>query len=462
MKTDQFDETLRKKIESIEPIFHEADWQRFTAFAGTQPIPFWGKATLYAVGTTAFIGLIIYNINQYYAQKSLLQKVHTLAQQIDNLKHQQPAAPQRDTIYITRYLAMPVGVDAPQKTLRNKLQDETLQLTTGKTTPSLNYAQTESPSSIDNTTTAYKSGAEPKFASGLLANKRHIQPTFGARSSDTPQRTNTSGSAINGVGGAEPVGGNEPTNHQLAATPPVVGNLHIEPLTIIGIDSGNRMKVAEPKIYTQTAYYEAPKPPKTPFVWPQFTARAGIGSGVAAGYFVPSFTTELFIGKQVSVSSGLKIGYFSPEKYFTDEQFFKKKQLDFRKMHAPKAPPAQEILNISERVQLVQIPIRLNYYQPLKRGFWLTGAVGTDVDIYGSKRVKFDLRANRSEFEQIINIDKFPVLPLNNFVFSAGLEKRLGRVGLQVNAYGMVQTRRPPYKKSGNNFGGEFKLLYQF
>lgn len=496
MKTDPFDETLRKKIESIEPIFHEDDWQRFTAFVGTQPIPFWksfwGKASMYAVGTTAFTGLLIYNINQHYDQKALLQKVQTLTQQIDNLQRQQPPsqprqAPAPDTVYVTRYLPTPVADDSdasqeptrnnaqaetettqlatentPQKPTRNNTQDEDkpTQLAADNTLPKpLTSPQPEPRTALGKTSEA--TNADYKFANGTATNQRHGQPSAGAYHKSTKQRTSKNRQTTNG-GFDEPVGGNELVNNQLAALPPVVGSLQIEPLAIIGLDSSNRMKVAEPKIFVQTTYYEAPKTPKLPFVWPKFTVRAGIGAGLSAGYVVPNFTAELFVGKRISVSSGLRISYFSTEKYFTDEQFFKRRQEDFRKMHAPKAPPTQEILNISERVHLVQIPVRLNYYQPLRSGFWLVGAVGTNLDIYGSKRVKFDLRANRSEFEQVVNIDKFPIVPLNNITFSIGLEKRFGRVVIQASPYWILQTQRLPYKMKSNNFGSDFKLLYQF
>lgn len=471
MKTDPFDETLRKKIDSIEPIFHEDDWQRFTAFVGTQPIPFWksfwGKASMYAVGATAFTGLLIYNINQHYDQKALLQKVQTLTQQINHLQRQQPPsqlrqAPASDTIYVTRYLTAPVAndSDASQEPTRNNTQAEKTQLATENTLPKpLTSPQPEPTTALDKTPEA--TDADYKFAKGTAANPRPSQPAAGAYRKSTKQRTSKNRQMTNGDF-AEPVGGNELVNNQLAALPPVVGSLQIEPLTIIGLDSSNRMKVAEPKIFVQATYYEAPKTPKLPFVWPKFMVRAGVGAGLSAGYVVPSFTAELFIGKRISVSSGLRISYFSTEKYFTDEQFFKRRQEDFRKMHAPKAPPTQEILNISERVHLVQIPVRLNYYQPLQSGFWLVGALGTNLDIYGSKRVKFDLRANRSEFEQVVNIDKFPIVPLNNITFSIGFEKRFGRIVIQASPYWILQTQRLPYKAKNNNFGGDFKLLYQF
>lgn len=497
MKTDKFDETLRKKIESIQPIFHEDDWQRFAAFAGAQAVPFWksfwGKATLYSVGTTAFLGLIAYNITQYYAQKSLQNTIQSLVSQVDSLQRSRNVtlteAPIPDTVYVTQYLpsVAPPNADnmAEKVELVTKNNVETAQdevETTAK-----NEAKTEL-SVVDKTARNTREEPEPDRNETPVELARNESLASEIRENNSSvlakkTRTKTEKNRADGVRlgpknartqkqkagfdtpqaqpfGSESGGEISPPKIQIpaAGAPALV----LEKLAIIGLDRSNKMKVAEPNVPPPTAHYEAPKPPKATFVWPTLTARIGLGASVSAGYFSPNLTTELFVGKRVSISTGLTINYFESNKYFTDEQFFKKNRRDFRETYAPKAPPVFEILNISERSYVVQIPVRLNYYQPIASGFWLLGSVGTDLDIYGSKRVSFDLRESRSEFKEVINAANLPVVLLNNLVLSAGVEKRLGNFGLQLSPYWVVNINKKPYRQNIGGFGGQLRLLYRF
>jgi hypothetical protein len=501
MKTDKFAETLRKKIESIQPVFHEEDWERFTAFAGTQTIPFWksfwGKTTLYSVGTTAFVGLIAYNITQHYAQKSLHKTIETLHTQIDSLqrlpKESQlltttAAAP--DTVYITRYLSKDLAEKQSGEEQIAQLENEVLASNSAVSenstepfdtpsdnpTPITNKSEehspkNEQPTDISLSESVYdeRSESSKKNTIWKTKNNRQKQKAVGYKTGTAvaTKQYQPNHNEKNAVTWLANTSATVPVPSATAPKdmPATAQTLVVEPLSILGIDTAaNRAKTAMPHVplQQQVAYYEPPKPPKPPFVWPTVKARAGLGVGASAGNLSPNFTAEVFVGNRFSISSGLAIKYFATQKYFTDEQFSKQNKRDFRTVYAPKAPPTFEIFNITERVYVVQVPIRLSYYQPLKHNFWLLGSVGTSLDVYGSKRVTFDLRQTRSEFEQSINIAKLPVVPFNNLVFSAGIEKRVGRFSFQFAPYWTTQTTAIAYRPTNGGLGGRLNVLVRF
>ena len=111
MKPDKFDESIRRKLEGIQPSFQEDDWAKFTAYqAAHAPSSFsfikhYGRALMYSAASVAAAVMVFANVYQYRQNKQLDQQLSqlksTLAQKND--------APIRvsyrvDTVYITKYI----------------------------------------------------------------------------------------------------------------------------------------------------------------------------------------------------------------------------------------------------------------------------------------------------------------------------------------------------------------------
>ncbi|MDR6193112.1 hypothetical protein [Siphonobacter sp. SORGH_AS_0500] len=87
MKTDRFNEAIRRKLEGIEPPFEEKDWSAFQAFSKQQmPVSWWAKtgAKWVGYGASGLVAsvLIITNIIQYQQNKELKQTVAQLQQEV--------------------------------------------------------------------------------------------------------------------------------------------------------------------------------------------------------------------------------------------------------------------------------------------------------------------------------------------------------------------------------------------
>ena len=492
MKTDKFDEILRKKIESIKPVFQETDWERFSAFAGIQTVSFWssfwGKTLLYSVGTTTFIGLIAWNLTQFYAQKSLLQSVQSLTQQVDSLQRQAVVEVSKksipDTVYVTRYRPSVADVgsinqpnkkavfetddfsqlsDFPSKDVDNQIVIDGSDLNR----PNKHLVvmpdevdKEEGEKEADFVNKARKNNGSGGANSSLARRQKTVSSRKGNGNNglETGDGKMSDGSLKSKMANSPSVGFTTENNSKEATT---ATPLELEMLPIMGFDSSSNLKKAKLKVRYRSAYYETPK---SAFVFPKLSVRAGLGVDFGMEQFSPSAVIELFISNRFSISSGLRINYLKGKKYFTDEQFTQKNNRDFRGQYAPRVPPASEILNISERNRVVQIPIRLSYYQPLKNNFWLTASAGSDFDMYGSKRINFDFRQQRSEFDRGNYEANFPTVSFNNLVFSTGIEKRFNRFALQISPYWNVQINKVPYRREngGSGFGGQFRVWVRF
>lgn len=87
MKTDQFDEALRRKFENFQPPYREEDIDRIHGYVKQHiPLSFWqrfGNVFTYSIGTLVIVSLITTATYQYYENKNLLHKVEELNQKVE-------------------------------------------------------------------------------------------------------------------------------------------------------------------------------------------------------------------------------------------------------------------------------------------------------------------------------------------------------------------------------------------
>ncbi len=85
MKTNRFDEILRRKLESIQPDFQDQDWDKWQAFQQHATPSFWqtyGHWLGYAVATLTTAVMVVLYVNQSNQNKALLNEMQALKQQV--------------------------------------------------------------------------------------------------------------------------------------------------------------------------------------------------------------------------------------------------------------------------------------------------------------------------------------------------------------------------------------------
>lgn len=118
MKTDPFDDAIRRKLEGVNPPFQEKNWTQFQRFMGSQGFPpsLWQTPTRWlqpALMAAAITGIVITTIWQYHTTQSLTEHVQTLTKTVERMERvqtrlQQSLAarsterPRVDTVYLAQ------------------------------------------------------------------------------------------------------------------------------------------------------------------------------------------------------------------------------------------------------------------------------------------------------------------------------------------------------------------------
>ena len=118
MKTDPFDDAIRRKLEGVNPPYQEKSWTQFQRFMGSQGFPpsIWQTPTRWlqpALMAAAVTGVIITTIWQYRTTQSLTQHVQRLTKTVERMEQTQmrlqqsvaemaSASTRPDTVYLTQ------------------------------------------------------------------------------------------------------------------------------------------------------------------------------------------------------------------------------------------------------------------------------------------------------------------------------------------------------------------------
>ncbi|MCF2444553.1 hypothetical protein L0657_11345 [Dyadobacter sp. CY345] len=109
MKTDKFEKTIRRKLESITPEFHEDDWTKMQNYMHAHTPPtFWQQYSSwlgYAAAAAVTSVMAFLYVNQLSQNNVLLTDVKTLKNQIEVIKNSPTVIQKTDTVYLVQQQA---------------------------------------------------------------------------------------------------------------------------------------------------------------------------------------------------------------------------------------------------------------------------------------------------------------------------------------------------------------------
>ncbi|WP_159468360.1 hypothetical protein [Dyadobacter sp. 3J3] len=124
MKTDKFEKTIRRKLESITPEFHENDWTKMQNFMQTNTPPtFWQQYSSwfgYAAAAAVSSVMFFLYVNQLSQNNTLLSDVKTLRNQIETIKSTPTVIQKTDTVYVVQQQI----IEKPSYDTQTSNQDE--------------------------------------------------------------------------------------------------------------------------------------------------------------------------------------------------------------------------------------------------------------------------------------------------------------------------------------------------
>ncbi|GAB3711230.1 hypothetical protein GCM10027592_48600 [Spirosoma flavus] len=569
MKTDRFTDIIRRKLESIRPEFTEKDWARMQATLQQAPMPqsgtpgtghpfsgVWsGQPWLMAaaaVGTVALVTLTVWQrreINTLQQTVSELSKQRTVTSALppadatsqskrssdltSTTKADQPARQnvtsqnatlptrQRDTVYITRYVAVPSrgrpeAVDdlradnQPNTTItqrypaqnRERVQTETSNVANNLPTKTDSYDVSSTPSSVEKSSgttsgnpairsTPNSSGndrivgnKENRGLSGQSVNGNNSRQTTSPTSDYVANQPTSAGNANAGNSGNTTVSDNsvagianatpQPENNVTTETGTGVVEYAFVPSHSLSIASANwnallaqrarKMRPARTTVVNQA-------PASQPVERLGIRFRAGAGGEFDARLWSAGVFTEVLFGRHFMLGVGLNQATYMNGMFITADEFDMRTKRDFRREFgfglAPTVDLKGDVINIDSRLVRVQMPLSVGYRLPISQSLTMVTTLGTYLALSNKEHVTYYYRKYpRGGFSEANFRADRPVDLLNSVVFSPGLEWQNKHLVIQAAPVLTVPTcfytAPGPNWQSTTTIGLRARLLYQF
>lgn len=486
MKTNRFDNILRRKLESIQPDFQDQDWEKWQAFRQHATPTFWqayGHWLGYAVAALTTAVMVVLYSNQSTQNDELLKEMQALKQQITsrNSEGVPQAEPSRVPLYDTVYIVerRNVYVDRPVS------ENESIKSLSSTSAVPSKKARKNTGSTDRNDLTEYEEKKENLGQGTLLIVDNPTRPENVGETSVVPQGTLPITPSISEsskeVEPAKPRDAERLDLGEIVALPtlaysPPATDVYRRlqsrmPRATKSTLAGQRVAKSE-NLNMGKRQSEVPVSPQKeekigqderllPAFGLGLPYRIGVGQQWEGRTKAFGIWNEVLLGKHWSVQTGISWQKLENQKFYTDRIFRDKTHQDFRKQHAKPLPPNFDIFNITVATTLLRVPLSLNYRYNLGSDFTYFVGAGTQLNVQAKQRLSFDFKRPTNDFGQEVTIRKVPFQFVNNANVQAGLEKRWSPIVVQASAALDTRFKPYPYLSTRTSLGVQVKLLYE-
>jgi len=492
MKTNRFENTIRRKLESIEPDFQEQDWARMQNYmqAHTPPsfLQQYGSWIGYAAAASVTSVMAYMYVNQLSQNDHLVQDVKNLQSQIELIRNQ--PAPKADTVYVLQ--TAPDG-QSLQATLQPR--DYILNPAQRGAEPDFGRQTLANAETADETAVPNAADSSPNVPAPAHAAEKPGRPLF-EKSPETLAAALPSNEAVQ----KDPVGRNEENVLKPEANqfPKVQSNatgmrtfgsdfniaainapaemhtgislqrkMHYELASKLSARQvqkalvANNMQIAKVPVSGKKAEQVAqaesviPKLPlKTPY-------RFGAGYQIEGNGQGKTVLGEVIIKKKFSIAAGITWLKAKPAEFFTETVFRTKARADFKETHPGQVPLIFQLYNIKIDQNIVQIPLTLAFRNSIKEDWAYYASVGTNFKVSSKETISYDCRGPRNEFFNQTFTKKGDVSPVTSMNFAVGIEKSWHPIVVQAEGYWVNYFKPITPLRQGAGPGVKVKLLYQ-
>jgi hypothetical protein len=487
MKTDKFEYTIRRKLESIEPEFHEDDWTKMQNYMHAHTPPtFWQQYSSwfgYAAAAAVTTVMVFLYVNQLSQNNTLLSDVKTLQNQIDVIKNTPAVVQKTDTVYIIRQqealadlnknndistgshtgaLAGHVeryGQAAANNPGHNPTAEKAVTNIAGST--KLNSANANNSISepvqtnlgeYDNDGNTFANNSPADNQSPILVTSQKIlDEKFDQLTVQSPARQidYTAASRKMNYGLVHRMAPKQIKNVLLTANTPEIPEVGKSTKSVKKVKSAKKAETAIPRIHLKAPY------------------RFGFAQQWEGKNQVRTALGEVLISKHFSVTTGVSWVKIRPANFHSEKIYNDRTRRNFKKDHY--LPPVLKIVNMDIQSSLVQIPLNIAYRNDIKNNFAYYLSAGTNFTLQSRRDIVFDcyfdfpdpkLGPDEAYFREQTS-EKMDLQLLNSVNFSAGIEKSWHPLVVQAEGYlySYFTPLSPQVSRGGPGF--KIKLLYQ-
>ena len=151
--------------------------------------------------------------------------------------------------------------------------------------------------------------------------------------------------------------------------------------------------------------------------------RAGLGLETGNFQFGAGILGEAVYKNRIAISAGIKLLKNGAEKFDDDDDYDDHKKKEFKQTYGNQVDEGPR--NIKIRNTLVQIPLTLSYILPVKHNFSILAGLGTDIDVYTKQHIEYRHINVANDLQTSQFVTKYPPMYFNNIVITCGLQKKI-------------------------------------
>lgn len=490
MKTNKFENTIRRKLESIEPDFQEQDWARMQNYMRAQTPPSflqqYGSWIGYAAAASVTSVMAYMYVNQLSQNDHLVQDMKNLQSQIEVIRSQPAPVAKTDTVYVLQTAPdgqslqatlqpQHYGPASSQTTVQPELERE--RLANAEPARETSAPERETAPNTHEATT-------PAIPSNNAAKELREKPTLAAvqtrnkavtSESDAPSEANAVNqmprvpvnSVVGRTFGSEfrIAAINSPVEMQSGIS--LKRKMHYDLASKLSARQvqkalvANNMPAAKAPVSGKKAEQVAqaesviPKLPlKTPY-------RFGAGYQIEGNGQGKTVLGEVIIKKKFSIAAGITWLKVKPAEFFTETVFREKARKDFKTTHPGEVPLIFQLYNIKIDQSLVQMPLTLAFRNTVKNDWAYYASMGTNIKLSSKETISYDCRGPKNEFFNQTFSKKGDVSPITSMNFAVGIEKSWHPIVVQAEGYWVNYFKPVTPLRQGAGPGLKVKLLYQ-
>lgn len=465
MSESNFDDDIRKKLESIQPMYSEAAWQKLKR---SLPIP-WYMSFLRDYGSWVFGGLAtVAFLGSQYNSQTIRKENKLLNDKISTINNSPETKTITDTIYVrqndtvftTRYVTRYVRVgDAYVEDLTLSARNKNQVLAERRKSKVKEQESAESRSELD---------SKSKTAS-RNSNNSDVTEKKATINSDRVLVEKLTDKASSGNSAAETNLSFQP-NQQVDK---VAAEVSDDKLKSAKVEDVSAEKVEEGPKKEQKHFLELiipenkatlPTDQKKPkkIDLSRINARFGITGDYMGKHFNSlGPAVEVFLGERFALNTGLLITGKNEFEYKLSKDFnmFTGKKFEDRyKPYIPNKP--DKIQDIEIETSSIKLPIYFSYYVPVKNNWAFLLSTGTKLDLSVIETVKF----NGQNFDGSLDYNKFenqykPKI-FSNLYYGMGVQYQYKRFFGQMTPYFEFPFRQASYLVPPKRFGVSASLKF--
>jgi hypothetical protein len=520
MKTDNFDEAFRRKVESFHPPFRDDEIDQIQGYVNQHiPLSFWqrfGHTFTYSLTTIIIVSLLTNTIYQANENKNLLNKIANLNNKLEqnqaviavNDTPKSVFIEKFDTIYVVKHIIKEIPVieeinsSSPSITQLSEIETQSVvsvtfkeenigRLNSKETTKNTGLVSANNVQKVSNLTNpakpnevvianresknsrpnVIKTGILPTKVSEVrqvsnlpkdknftekVANEQMISSQSNAIKSSSSVESNFSDNTTQV--------GNVLDNSLQINTDKVLAISDLRRKMFSSFDLKFAFDLSNRRLHSPH-YVAKPKEHKSfrfPNVaMPNLKYRVGLGANADLGQVGTSLLTDILFAKRWSVTSGVNMSFLGFERFGDEDDFRRRTDKDFRDEHGVTIPITNPIENIEAHQILFRVPIYLNYRLPLRRDYTVLFSTGTDIDLQLKQFTSYSHHDFAINEKQEGIQEKIPVTLFNNWMASVGIEKRWKYFSVQLSPYTTYQIKHVSYRKEDFAFGLKLNSFYR-